>query len=601
MKLSNFFAPSRFSFSLVLLCLLAPAAASGQEKSYRIVNGLNSSDVLISDLKYLVADLAGREKSWEDNIFPNIDIFLVGVKTSETVRLDLILSETHGLEYQLIIPYDDIDTLINDNLDPIGIIPKRDRSDRDLYELTGNVYEGWMRVLKDPNYAVIFPRKEALPKSMENPGKYDDHLVAEGYGAFSELVNDPADIEGRRKAVAKAREKSVAALKKSTEETEAAFELRKLLLNQQLAFLEQWLSESTGYSTGTKLNTEQGMLTSKLTFGAIPETDLSGNIARIHNEPSYFAPITAPENAVFSGRIHMAYDTATADSFAKLYNQSRVVAHELIDENKDLSADQKKARKKVALLLEQILTQTNESKKFDGFLDIAPSGTAHSFLLGIRANGQAQLQELLDLVPQGQKGWKLEKDADEAEGVKIHKIVIESKIPQSLIDMYGEPAGIAYVAASDQAFWLAFGANSLEQLKSSITAVRTAKDVKSTDIVLSMRGHAEPLAKSLDSVVNDDLDLFSTLFARRRERRQASKPAEGEEDKSSRRQQAASSFLTFEWLPKVVDAMKGEDDQISFVLKYTEENTLEADGAIHKGILKAVGTMIANFADENLK
>src|SRR5690606_1847569 len=59
-------------FSLALTSGLAVSCVSqAAEPSSRIVTGIGSPQQLIDDLRYIVGDLAGRTKSFDDNIFPN--------------------------------------------------------------------------------------------------------------------------------------------------------------------------------------------------------------------------------------------------------------------------------------------------------------------------------------------------------------------------------------------------------------------------------------------------------------------------------------------------------------------------------------------------
>ena len=586
---------------LFLVCTsLLTTTLQAEEESSRVIAGLHSAQTLLDDLEYIVAEVAGRKESYEDNIFLNIDTFLIGVNVEESVRMDLIFSEEFGLEYQVIVPFSDLKEFLNDNLDPIDIVAERTRSDRDLYEITGNVYEGWMRVFKDPDYAVFFPRKEGIPKDMPHPAKLDDKLVEKGYGLFAHLKNDVENIDGRNKAFEKSRNKTVDALKKSTEESQNEFELRKKWLDLRLSIVQQWFAESTGFTAGSLLDKKEETLSGELDFAAIPDTGLAGTIERIHKEASYFAPIKPADDPALSIRTHLAFDEKLGSQFVEFYMLSNTVAHELIDEDSDLDDGQKAARKKVADLLNKVLVDSTEFGVVDSFLDINPSGDLHTFLMGIRCDGQEQIEQVFDELPKGQTGWKLEKDVDEVEGVKIHKVVIDTEIPESLTKMFGGPGGITYVAVSDKAFWVSFGANGLEELKASITAVRTAEDVKSTDVVLSINGHAQPLSVTLGDLINDEANLLGTLYTRRQKSTSTDEDDAGSEETGTGRQ-AASSFMAFEWITKVSDAMEGEDDRVSIELKYKEKETLAGTATAHKAILKAVGTMIANFADDNLQ
>jgi hypothetical protein len=148
----------------------AEGSTTAKGTSTRLVMGMGSAEKVLSSLEYLVDKLAGKNRAWINNIQPNLEIFLIGVSTELPVRFDMILDPKHGGQMQTIVPIADLNEFLADNLEPIDIIAEQDRKDRNLYELTGTVYEGWLRYLPKPTpYAIFFPQKEALPKDMPHP------------------------------------------------------------------------------------------------------------------------------------------------------------------------------------------------------------------------------------------------------------------------------------------------------------------------------------------------------------------------------------------------------------------------------------------------
>ncbi|WP_417851629.1 hypothetical protein [Thalassoglobus sp.] len=585
---------------------LAPSEAAAQEEEIRVISGLGSSELLIGDLEHIVSKVAGRDDSFQDNIFPNIDIFLYGVDPAKGVRLDPIFSEKHGMELQLIVPIADLDEFLNDNLDPIGIESKRDRRDRDLYELSGTVYEGWLRSLKDPEYIVMFPRKEAIPKGMGHPAKLHEELVKKGYLLFAKLDNSKSKLETRKSAFEKMQTTSLDGIEKRPDETEKAYELRKAVLKQQLSVLQQWFVESQETVLGGKLDREKNVALTELFFSAIEKTQLQEDILRVRDEPSYFTPVETVEKSLLATRVNFMFSDDVVASLKEIYQLSETVAKEQVEEDKSVSEGEKKSRIRSAGLLKEVLQQSAELGVLDAFLDIIPSGDAHTFLVGVRCQGQEQILKSIDELPASREGWKVEKDVAEVEGVKIHKLDLGAKAPKALAELYGESHGVIYLAASDKAFWMAFGATAKDELSKRIKAVRTAKDVKSSSVVFSMEAQVGPLVKSMNNLFKDESSVIGEMVNRRQASRAERKKVKGEEktdeaegDRPAR--QAAGAFLTFDWVDKVVGTMEGENDTVSLMMKVNEKGEIIGTGKLHQGILKAVGVLLANFADENLQ
>lgn len=587
-----------------VLCSLIVTSAIADDSETRIVAGMGSANAVIEELEYMVSELAERVDSYENNIFPNIDIFLIGVDTEKPIRFDPIFSEQHGMELQPIIPLLDLDDFLNDNLDPIGIIPKPNRRDRDLYELTGNVFEGWLRFLKDPDYAVIFPRKEAIPKGMDHPAELHKGLVKKGFTFFAELDNSKSTPEARLSAFDKMAKNTIEGIQKRPSESLNKHALRKAVLDQQLSMGQQYFVESSGLTIGSQIDKKKEAAIFQMFFAALEGTQLQNDITRVIAEPSYFAAIKPADKALLTTRIHfMLNDDATA-KLKEVYQLTETVTKEETAENSKLSDEEKKARTNFAGFLNSVLTQSLELKVIDGFLDVVPSGDSNAFLIGVRCKGKAEINSAIDEVIAGRKEMDLTKDIAEVEGTTLHKLELGEKAPASIKDLYGSGYGTVILGVSDDAFWLGFGNNAEKELSDRIKAVKAASDIKGDGVVFSMDAKLSPLVKSLNGLLNDKDSFIGTHFQEQQSKLlEQKKDKENDEDEEKDRpaKEAASNFLTFEWIDKIVGSMEGEDDTVKFEMKVNEEGSIVGNGEAHRGILKAVGMLIANFADENLQ
>ncbi|MDA7503897.1 hypothetical protein N8553_02825 [bacterium] len=595
---------NKFIFTATIFCSLIATSVIADDSETRIVVGMRSAKAVIDELEYMVSELAGRVDSYENNIFPNIDIFLIGVDTEKPIRFDPIFSEKHGMELQPIIPILDLDEFLEDNLDPIGIIPERDRRVKDLYELTGTVFEGWLRVLKDPEYVVIFPRKEAIPKGMDHPAELHRELVKEGFTFFAELDNSISTLEDRLSAFGKMAKNTIEGIQKRPSESMNKHALRKAVLDQQLSMGQQYFVESSGLTLGSHIDREKSAAIFKMLFAALEGTQLEKDITRVIAEPSYFAAIKPADKALLTTRLHFMLNDGITAKLKEVYQLTETVTKEETAENSELSDEGKKSRTNFAGLLNNIMAQSLELNVVDGFLDIVPSGDSNAFLLGVRCKGHTEIDSAIDAVLAGRKEMSLTKDIAEVEGTKLHKLELGEKAPASIKDMYGSGYGTVILGVSEEAFWLGFGDNAEKELSDRIKAVKAASDVQGDGVVFSMDAKLAPLVKSLNGLLNDKDSFIGTHFQEQKSKLlEQKKDSENDEDEEKERpaKEAASNFLTFEWIDKIVGSMDGEDDTVKFEMKVNEKGSIVGNGAAHKGILKAVGMLIADFADENLQ
>jgi hypothetical protein len=582
----------------------AEGPAAPPSEAGRVVAGLGNTQQLFDDLEYMVVKLAGRETVWVNNIFPNLDIFVIGVSDDRPVRFDLVIDPAHGRRVQGIIPVADLRDFLDDNLDPIGIVPRRDRGDRNLYRLSGEVYDGWMRYFE--SYAIFFPDEafpspDLLPKDLSGLLKQHDRVAADGYTAFAHLVNESGSVEGRKSAFNKIRSSALEKVKKKPEESQETFDLREAWITQQLQLLEQWFSEAAEIKGGLAVDREKGLANSSLHFAALPGTPLAENINQVSQQASRFQTVDAPEDAVLKLRVNFPIDQERIQGYREIYRLTRPVLKERIQEGQHGTDAEKQARGEIVDLMLDVFDQSADFGRIDLMLNIFPTGDAHSIVLGVRATGQEKITEIVNKLPAAVEGWSVENAIAEAGGVTIHKVSLGEDVPTSISDFYGNSA-VVYLAAGDEEFWLSGGENGLENLQATLATVQSAGDVASNDELLSMTMKVGPILETLHRYSQeDDRKLLDPLQEREglfRSRPEGADEEESENDRPTSR--TRSALQGFEWQQTAIDALKGHDDRVFVLVKKTEENVVSAPGRAHVGLLRAVGALIAKFAEENL-
>ena len=292
------------TFAVLFGCLILLASTSKAEKP-RIKVVMESPQGFIDDLEYLVVDLAEEKKQWDDNLFPSIDIFLIGVDREAPLRFDVLLNdagpgEEAGYRFQPSIPVEagraGLREFITNNLNPIGIDEKLKR--RGYYELTGAVFEGWMRIIGDTRageipYAAIAAKdyESDIPPNMPMPEESHKDILAKGYDLAIEVLNTAEQTELRQAQTGQFVPYLMKDVARKPDEPEARFELRKLSELHKFEQLARIYVESQQATAGLTTNVEKKQGEAEFVLKALPETGLYDFIQTMGVEPSRFDAI----------------------------------------------------------------------------------------------------------------------------------------------------------------------------------------------------------------------------------------------------------------------------------------------------------------------
>jgi hypothetical protein len=584
-------------FITVVSALLLPSVALAADPT-RVVVVLNSSDGLIKDLKHMVVDLAKEPKRWDADVFPNIDIFLIGVDKSRPVRFDQLIDGESGARPQYAIPVSDLKEFIADNLDPIGIVAKKFRRQNEYYELTGDVYKGWMRIVD--NYAAFADSEHEadVPANMPSPVVSHKELLAKGYDTAAQLDNSRTTPEQRKAAFAKFRDNLVAGLKKRPQETNEQFALRETSSTQQMEVLERLFVESADVVIGWTTDTAKSEALADLRLVPAEGTELDKTVRSLGATPSYFAGIKSAENAVMSGRVNFALDDLITGHLRKSFEQARPVALQDVDNDtkKQRTPEQKAARKQISELLLDMATAALDLHVVDGAVEVTPGATGkHTAVMGVRTADGSVATQIVELLPKANDSFKSELSIDQEGDVAIHRVTIVRNYYKAFADFLGEPGEI-YVGTSKDSVWLAAGEGALDALKSGVKTGAETQGAAADPVFARMDMHLRPLLVVTNQLRKDgDFDLMKSL-----ESRGALEEVKTEGEKTtSDAQQNLQMLKDFEWRDAAIEALSGQDDRVTFHLKQAEGRV---DGAanVKTGVLKAVGKLIAKFAAENL-
>lgn len=557
----------------------------------RIVTGLPSPARLLGELEWLVADLAGEPKTWNEQVAPSFDIFLIGVDTERPLGLDFVFDRTAGFRYQWQVPLENLNDFRTENLLPIDIESRRAGADRTLYNLDAPAlgYKGFMRIVD--NYASISEQREDVPADMPSPRMALDAMLApQAYSAGISARNDAAGIEDRRETFATIRDEALAGVTRRPTETKEAFELRQTLARHQFRRMERLFVEAESLSAGWITDKSQRNARGELSLTALPGTDLAAVVADLGAAASYFAAVPAADAAVVSGRINMAVDDklqTQIDEACKLLNP---VWKQRIDAEKDLTAAQKTAWKQIIDLALDMIGDVRDIRVVDACIEITPTAdTLHQFVGGIRTSDGDKAVEILKHLPAAMEDMAFEANIETVGDVAIHRLKSTGKIPEALSSFYGG-SGEVYLATCKAAVWAAGGPEALTLLKETISKAQAEPGEPNGDVVVG-KIKLGPVLKNLDDLaVETGFDLNKFLG-------RDSTAAEP----SSRASGSSSLLAGLDMRSIVLPVLTRSADDVFTGRIRQQEGVIHAECHVQVGILQAAGKVIARVAAERLK
>ncbi|MBX3444958.1 MAG: hypothetical protein KF774_21335 [Planctomyces sp.] len=589
------------SAALASAALLVPGIAPAQEAPSddgRIVAVLANSQELIDDLRFIVADLAGAKSAWEDDVFPNIDVFLFGVDKQEPVGADVVFDADSGRRLVLHIPVDDRPVFISDNLNAADIITKLVRGQRDLYQLSG-VFEGWMRFTQPsgmPRYASISTKPEDIPEGMPSPKKKYTPILAAGGDAAVRWFATAENAGKREKGFETLKQNLLEAVKKRPDESQAAFELRRLAVEQQADRLSRLLTNTASLSADWRTDVRARKYGGASSIAGLPGTQLAAAIASIGSEESRFARIADGAGAVLTSRVLLPVTEDYRTDQKRLYDAWLASWSETVDRKEGPTPDEKAARKQLAEHVVQLLSDSLQLEWLDTFAEIAPSeGDLYTALIAVRVHDSSLVLPILEILPQVQQGWQVELNAFEEQGVAVHRLELQEKSPKSLTEFFGE-SGILYVATGEQTLWVAGGLNAETSLRSAISSAAAAggRPASADPVQVSMR--VRPALRFIKTLLEDeDIQFVRSLNqSRLLKNTERKEDAESDEEDSSRRV-SRDALKDFAWQDAALEGLSEGNDSLRLHVRKDGEALLgEMD--VEEGVIRAVGFVVVEFA-----
>ncbi len=584
------------------------------EEPAKLHAGMRSAKGFLADMEYLVVktakDKATQDKQkaiFEKDIKPNIEIFLIGVNAELPVGSSILLSAETGKRKLLQIPVEIlVADFIDGNLDPIGIVAKKERTDKTLYKLTGNALknDSWMRVKGNNSYASISEDKNDIPVGIVTPDVTLNALFAKGYDFAFTSLNSEAEAKIRTAAFQKLKENQLAALKKKSDETQEAFDLRKLALTQRVDNMGQLFADTLLLDGGWSTDEAKKQGLGQSHWSVLPNTAFAKWNAQLEGEKSHFASLSGSDKSVFTARVLFPLTPTDLAQLKEIYKLSPTVLKQKIEADPALNADEKAATNGAVDSGLEALNKGLESGAIDMFLDIAPSeGQFHSFVLGMRSvDIRAPMETLVGHLGKVRTGWSSQVNIETIGETKFHSFKV-AKIPEAMLKFYGGD-GTVYVAAGPDFVGFATGVGSLDVLK-KVAAQATTGEKKALEAFIDVRFHArESLEVTHAFLKEKDFDLLKLLesngFQTGTPEPKVVEPGKPKKPVVRGQKNDTMSILkNFDWQQTAIDTMLGTDDLITIQVKLVKGELL-SEIKVAEGVLTGAGAVVAKFAKENL-
>lgn len=591
----------------IVAILLGVTQAGGlrADQPTRVITYVASAENVLTDLEYMVSELAGQPDIWEEKVFLNIDVFLIGLDSTQPIRFDSLLDRESGVRSLLMLPLNDPNAreFLKDNLDPIGVfsspVEQVGRPPRAVFwELTSDpdapIFDGWMRSAN--GYGYISKVKDDLPATIAAPASSHQHLVDRGVDLGIQLLTPQEGEADRTGAFERYRENIISGLAAYEDETPEEFALRELVVHQQFERLEVLFMQTSELSALWTLDGGIGQL--EVLVAPLEATQLAADFGLSVNRESYFARVPVQENGVLTGRMNMNLSATLREQFSSFYTQAIPVVQAQVDEYEEYDAEQRAARKDAIAVVLQMLADNAADGNIDAFVEIsAAAGGKHTMVSGLTFVSSDPVSELLQAIIRFDEGWTLEEGVATVGNVTIHKLHAGEGYPQALVDFFGSD-GDYYVGVDGVHVWVAAGVDSLAAMTQAIEQAsdETREPVHIPTFQLDLQAH--PMLKLTHAWAQESaIDLMTFFkkggFANQTRERETATRNDGEEP-------LAAAFKDFDWQSIVLETLEGSEARIETLYDLDAEGNLNGLTVIETEVLKAVGMVIAEFADEQL-
>ena len=403
-------------------------------------------------------------KQWKKLKEDLIDAFTDGVEESQPISADVIFS-SDGLSYELRIP---ISNLTDERAGFLSGLRGRSYMVKKLSENNYEIREKDQKpahMLFHQNYAWIATDNRPIPTK---PPSDLAPVVTLKKDIVAEITNHTEDVPLRRATFQAFRSHAEGSSRKRRNESQNAFELRKLLLKQVLNAAAPFLVEAEHFQISWILDTSaaNGFGRGEVLLTALPGTPLLRMIEESGTRPGYFANVKAHDNPLAALNLSVPLDAIRAGQLKAFYKSLQSILDAEIETRSSKTG--RDALTRAMSVFINLMEEGTELSSIDAFAELFSSATNKNTLIwGIRAANGKKADEIVRLIPGFRTDWKVKLNAHEHAGVNIHELTIGNQ-DLALFQCVFAGDRMIYVGTGKNVVWVAAGAQALEQLKADI-------------------------------------------------------------------------------------------------------------------------------------
>ena len=563
--------------------LIGASTVQAAEPRVQIVQA--GADRLSEDLKYLVglSPDPTLKKQWQ-TIEDTLESFLMGVTRDKPLRLDLIFTPTE-LAYVTFIPFEGgkLDPRSPDgflaNLNSLGYASKS--QGQGLWKLEDTAADITYALRELGGYALIGSSEKFVPANLpaDSTAEVKD-LLSAGYDVAAQLKNPAEGQEERAAQFQELRKELEAAVKFKRDESKESFELRKLAVVQNFNEMQRFVVETAELTIGWTTDVAGKSAKSDLSLTALAGTDLERSIQELAAKPSQFAALQLHDQPILGGKLNFPIDAMRQKHFREFYAAVKPVTAEEIDKRAGMTASGKAAAKKAMELFVGMLEEGIDLGVVDGFVDMhAGAGNQSVLIAAIRTVDGTKAVEIIKLLPQIRDDWKVQADVKDDQGVLLHKVIVPARRKAVFESLFPGSELAIHVGTSKDIVWFAIGEGSLTELTAAIKAVKETPESSEAvpPEVLTFTAKLGPWVKWLKTL-------------------QDNRPAPAKAPSKTELQAQKEREVR---LNLANDALKAGNDVVQGWMK-REGNKVLGEMTVQEGVLRAVGSLTAKFAKDNL-
>lgn len=571
----------KLAVSLVLLFGLLTGIANAQPEA-RVRAVVPSVEAFENDLKWLIelSPDASLHKQWKTLKEDILDAFTQGVDLTKPISVDVVFRKDE-IAYEFRIP---IESLGGNNgflagLKGMGFKVVEVKKGTH-YTFAEKKDQAPFYLRYDKNYAWI--SKAKIPEPPPSPVQDLQPLLAVEKDIVASLRNDAAGLKERRESFKNLRKQFEALVKLRRNEDPSAYELRKLVLKNQLDEGEKFLVEAEELLvTWNTVAMSPGVARGEISLTSLPGTDLQKSIEMLNAQPSDFANVTLHDNPIAQIRVNFAVDPQRIENIRKFYKTLRPIFESEIPKLAGLDEAEKTATKQAANKFLDMMRDGLDNGAIDLFADgFAVEKDKNVMVCGVKAADGTVADEIVKLLPSFEGEWKVKLAAEKHGGVTIHEITVPKTLQPAFQKIFAGET-VFYVGTSKTAVWGAAGSDCLKYLQSAIDQSTEKASDKVDPVFVSYQF-------KLDQIVNL-LELAQQVAPKK-----AAPPAAKDKEQQAREKEERQRQKDLEKYRKLAqDAMGDCTALLQGELKRTG-NKVEGYLELNECVLKFVGSMIAD-------